>query len=74
MSFSLRKGCIPVPRSMAPCFCTILFSVEMAFCMVSSNWAGDLKGELAFISITCSCISFPKVKLGNFMKLTIFPQ
>jgi hypothetical protein len=41
--------------------------------MVSSKSLGDLKGALAFISITCSWISFPKVNCGNSTKLTTLP-
>ena len=41
--------------------------------MVSSKSSGDLKGVLAFISITCSWISFPKVNCGNSTKLTSLP-
>jgi hypothetical protein len=48
--------------------------VPTAFCMVSSNTSGDLKGAFAFISMTCNWSSLPKVKFGNFTKLTVFPQ
>ena len=42
--------------------------------MISSKFEAVLKGLLALISITCSCISLPKVKLGSSMKLIVFPQ
>jgi len=48
--------------------------VATAFCMVSSKSKGDLKGVLAFISMTCSWSSFPKVKCGNSTKFTTLPQ
>ena len=42
--------------------------------MFSSKSSGDLKGALAFISITCNWSSFPKVTYGNSTKFTTFPQ
>jgi len=42
--------------------------------MVSSKSSGDLKGALAFISMTCNWSSFPKVKCGNSTKFTTLPQ
>lgn len=42
--------------------------------MVSSKTSGDLKGALAFISMTCNWSSFPKVKRGSSTKFTALPQ
>ena len=42
--------------------------------MVSSKSKGDLKGALAFISMTCIWSSFPKVKRGSSTKFTTLPQ
>ena len=74
VSSSFRRGCIPVPRSEASCFSTMFESVVTPFCIVSSNSCGDLNGVLALSSMTCSCISLPKMKWGSSMKLSVFPQ
>ena len=41
--------------------------------MVSSKSAGDLKGVFAFISMTWSWSSLPKVKSGSSTKFTVLP-
>ena len=75
VSSSLSRGCIPVPRRLAPYFrCRKSETNRTALCIVSSKVSGDVKGALGFISITCICSSFPKVKSGCTTKLTTRPQ